>query len=125
MDWVDTLPSQAVESFAGMGNPIGLGPVHSGETLLDVGSGGGFDCFIAAEAVGPTGQVIGVDYDRGHAGKVPGHRPGNEIVLGGVPAGIGRGVAGARRVRGPRHIQWGHKSVYRQISGLSGNVLGY
>ena len=61
MDWVDTLPSQAVESFAGMGNPIGLGPVHSGETLLDVGSGGGFDCFIAAEAVGPTGRVIGVD----------------------------------------------------------------
>ena len=61
MDWVDTLPSQAVESFAGMGNPIGLGPVHSGETLLDVGSGGGFDCFIAEQVVGPTGQVIGVD----------------------------------------------------------------
>ena len=61
MDWVDTLPSQAVESFAGMGNPIGLGPVHSGETLLDVGSGDGFDCFIAEQVVGPTGQVIGVD----------------------------------------------------------------
>lgn len=61
MDWVDTLPPQAVESFAGMGNPIGLGPVHSGETLLDVGSGGGFDCFIAEQVVGPTGQVIGVD----------------------------------------------------------------
>ena len=60
-DQVDALPSQAVESFAGTGNPLGLGPVHSGETLLDVGSGGGFDCFIAAEAVGPTGRVIGVD----------------------------------------------------------------
>ncbi len=55
------MPPQAVESFSGMGNPFGLGPVHAGETLLDLGSGGGFDCFIAAQAVGPTGQVIGVD----------------------------------------------------------------
>ena len=61
MDQVDALPPQAVESFSGMGNPLGLGQVHSGETLLDLGSGGGFDCFIAAQAVGPTGQVIGVD----------------------------------------------------------------
>ena len=61
MDQVDALPPQAVESFSGVGNPFGLGPVHSGETLLDVGSGGGFDCFIAAQAVGLTGQVIGVD----------------------------------------------------------------
>ena len=61
MDQVDALPPQAVESFSGMGNPFGLGPVNSGETLLDLGSGGGFDCFIAAQAVGATGQVIGVD----------------------------------------------------------------
>ncbi len=61
VDQVDALPPEAVESFAGMGNPFSLGPVHSGETLLDLGSGGGFDCYIAAQAVGPTGQVIGVD----------------------------------------------------------------
>ncbi len=61
MDQVDALPPEAVESFAGMGNPLSLGPVHSGETLLDLGSGGGFDCFIAAKTVGPSGQVIGVD----------------------------------------------------------------
>ena len=61
MDQVDALPAQAVESFAGVGNPFCLGPVHSGETLLDVGSGSGFDCFIGAQAVGPTGRVIGVD----------------------------------------------------------------
>ncbi len=57
MDQVDALPPQAVESFSGVGNPFGLGPVQSGETLLDLGSGGGFDCFIAGQAVGPTGQV--------------------------------------------------------------------
>lgn len=61
MDQVDALPPEAVESFSGMGNPLGLGPIQPGETLLDLGSGGGFDCFIAAQAVGPTGQVIGVD----------------------------------------------------------------
>ncbi len=61
MEQVDALPPEAVESFSGMGNPLGLGPVNSGETILDLGSGGGFDCFIAAQAVGPTGQVIGVD----------------------------------------------------------------
>jgi arsenite methyltransferase len=61
MDLVDSMPPQAVESFAGVGNPFSLGTIHSGETVLDVGSGSGFDCFIAARLVGPNGKVIGVD----------------------------------------------------------------
>ena len=61
MDRVDAMPPAAVESFAGVGNPFALGPIHPGETVLDVGSGGGFDCFVAGQAVGPTGKVIGVD----------------------------------------------------------------
>ena len=61
MDKVDAMPTQAVESFAGVGNPLALGPLHPGETVLDVGSGGGFDCFIAGQSVGPGGKVIGVD----------------------------------------------------------------
>ncbi len=61
MDQVDAMPPQAVESFAGVGNPFSLGPIQLGETVLDVGSGGGFDSFIAAQAVGPGGKVIGVD----------------------------------------------------------------
>ena len=61
MAQVDTMPPQAVESFAGVGNPLALGPLHPGETVLDVGSGGGFDCFIAGQSVGPGGKVIGVD----------------------------------------------------------------
>ncbi len=45
----------------GCGNPIALASLGEGETVLDLGSGAGFDCFLAAERVGPTGHVIGVD----------------------------------------------------------------
>ena len=45
----------------GCGNPTALASLKEGETVLDLGSGAGFDCFLAANAVGATGQVIGVD----------------------------------------------------------------
>jgi SAM-dependent methyltransferase len=45
----------------GCGNPTAIASLRSGETVLDLGSGGGFDCFIAAHQVGDTGKVIGVD----------------------------------------------------------------
>jgi len=45
----------------GCGNPTALASLNEGETVLDLGSGAGFDCFLAANAVGVTGQVIGVD----------------------------------------------------------------
>jgi len=58
---VSDLPDPAVESFAGVGNPFSLRPLAPGEKVVDVGSGGGFDSFIAAGQVGPGGQVVGVD----------------------------------------------------------------
>ena len=45
----------------GCGNPQAMAQLQPGETVLDLGSGGGFDCVLAAQRVGPTGQVIGVD----------------------------------------------------------------
>jgi len=45
----------------GCGNPTAIGNLKRGETVLDLGSGGGFDCFLAAKKVGDTGRVIGVD----------------------------------------------------------------
>jgi arsenite methyltransferase len=45
----------------GCGNPIALASLRPGETVLDLGSGAGFDCFLAARVVGDTGRVIGVD----------------------------------------------------------------
>jgi SAM-dependent methyltransferase len=45
----------------GCGNPTALASLKEGETVLDLGSGGGLDCFLASPQVGPTGRVIGVD----------------------------------------------------------------
>ena len=45
----------------GCGNPTALASIMEGETILDLGSGAGFDCFLAAQATGPSGKVIGID----------------------------------------------------------------
>jgi arsenite methyltransferase len=45
----------------GCGNPVALASIKEGEVVLDLGSGAGFDCFLAASRVGPKGKVIGVD----------------------------------------------------------------
>ena len=58
---VDALPDAAVESFAGVASPFALQALQAGERVVDVGSGGGFDSFIAAAQVGAEGQVVGVD----------------------------------------------------------------
>lgn len=60
-DVVGSLPDAAVESFAGVGNPFSLRRIAPGERVVDVGSGAGFDTFIAAHQTGPTGSVIGID----------------------------------------------------------------
>lgn len=58
---VDRMPDAAVESFAGVANPFALRGLEPGEKVVDTGSGAGFDCFIAAQQVGPSGQVVGID----------------------------------------------------------------
>jgi SAM-dependent methyltransferase len=58
---VEELPDAAVESFAGVANPFSLRDLQAGERVVDVGSGAGFDSFVAARQVGPTGRVVGVD----------------------------------------------------------------
>lgn len=60
-DVVDALPDAAVESFAGVANPLSLRALVKGERVVDVGSGAGFDCVVAAHHVGPSGWVVGVD----------------------------------------------------------------
>ena len=58
---VDAMPDEAVESFAGVANPFLLRQPQAGERIVDLGSGAGFDCFIAAGKVGPQGHVVGID----------------------------------------------------------------
>lgn len=58
---VDALPDAAVESFAGVANPLSVGTLEPGERVVDIGSGAGFDTFVAAGQVGPSGRVVGID----------------------------------------------------------------
>lgn len=58
---LSTIPTAAAEKSFGCGDPLAFSEVKPGETVLDIGSGAGIDCFIAAQKVGPTGKVIGLD----------------------------------------------------------------
>ena len=55
------ITSEAAGASAGCGNPVGIADARPGETVLDLGSGGGIDCFLAAREVGDGGFVIGID----------------------------------------------------------------
>ncbi len=58
---ISHIPEDAVEVSYGCGSPIAAADLKAGETVLDLGSGGGIDCFIAAKKVGKDGRVVGVD----------------------------------------------------------------
>ena len=60
-DLLRAIPLAVRERFVGVGNPFALGSVHPGEAVLDLGCGAGFDAFVAAQLVGPTGRVVGND----------------------------------------------------------------
>jgi SAM-dependent methyltransferase len=74
---IKDLPSTVTDVSFGCGNPTAIAALKAGETVLDLGSGGGIDCFLAAKMVGDTGRVYGVDMTpemialaRKNAGKV-------------------------------------------------------
>ena len=60
-DQTSGLPKQALDASLGCGNPTALVDLREGETVLDLGSGGGIDVFLSARRVGPTGKVYGLD----------------------------------------------------------------
>lgn len=56
-----SLPAAAVSASLGCGNPVAIAELNAGERVLDLGSGGGIDCFLSAQQVGPDGEVWGLD----------------------------------------------------------------
>lgn len=58
---LDGLPDSVTDASLGCGNPLAIAELQAGEVVLDLGSGGGIDCFLAARQVGPEGRVIGLD----------------------------------------------------------------
>jgi SAM-dependent methyltransferase len=61
IDLLTTVPSDVASTSYGCGDPITLASLKPGQTVLDLGSGAGLDCILAAQKVGETGHVIGVD----------------------------------------------------------------
>ncbi|HEY8458059.1 MAG TPA: arsenite methyltransferase [Actinopolymorphaceae bacterium] len=57
----EALPEEALRASLGCGNPVMVAELHEGETVLDLGSGGGIDVILSARRVGPTGKAYGVD----------------------------------------------------------------
>ncbi len=57
----EALPADALAASLGCGNPLAVAELHEGETVLDLGSGGGIDVLLSAHRVGPTGRAYGVD----------------------------------------------------------------
>lgn len=67
--WLALLPDVAWESAVAVGNPFSAGPLHAGETVLDLGCGAGADACIAALGVGSRGRVVGIDSTPAMIGK--------------------------------------------------------
>jgi SAM-dependent methyltransferase len=61
LELIGEVPGDVAGFSLGCGNPITAAAMRPGETVLDLGSGGGLDCFLSAKRVGETGHVIGVD----------------------------------------------------------------
>jgi SAM-dependent methyltransferase len=81
------LPEETVRIALGVGNPVRHANLHLGDDVVDLGSGGGIDCLLAARAVGPTGSVIGVDFLA-------------EMIARGTAAAEAAGLANVRFVQG-------------------------
>lgn len=60
-DILSSLPEDVLASYCGVGNPFGLGPIHDGDKVLDIGCGAGVDVIVAAKMVGPKGRAEGID----------------------------------------------------------------
>jgi 2-polyprenyl-3-methyl-5-hydroxy-6-metoxy-1,4-benzoquinol methylase len=58
---LENLSSELLNSFCGVGNPFLLSPINAGDTVLDIGSGAGFDLLVANYYAGPEGRVCGID----------------------------------------------------------------
>ncbi len=98
------VPAEAAEISLGCGNPTAMAGLKPGEVVLDIGSGGGIDAFLAARQVGLSGKVIGVDMTPAMLERA--RRAAEAARLGNVEFRLraGGGASGSRRKRGRSHL---------------------
>ena len=83
--FIHEAPESLLESFCGVGNPFSLGPIKPGDSVLDIGSGAGFDLYVASRLVGEGGWVCGIDLteemvDRARKGLAESGRSNIEVI---------------------------------------------
>ena len=103
------LPADVTSFTLGCGDPITLADLLPGQTVLDLGSGGGLDCFLAARKVGETGRVIGVDMTPEMIERSRGRPPSTQCAERRVPPGISRELAGRVGHRRRCHLELRHQ----------------
>lgn len=89
----DVLPADAVTAGLGCGKPTAAADLHDGDTVLDLGSGGGIDVLLSARRIGPTGRVYGLDVRKRRVSR---RMPG--CIMGFAPAAPQRAWPGRRYV---------------------------
>ena len=110
------MPTGALESFAGTGNPFSVGALQPGERVVDLGFGAGFDSLIAAAIVGASGRVVGVDMT-------------SEMLAKATDASAAAGLTQAEFVRGhleslPVEDEWADVVISNGVVNLCPDKLG-
>ena len=102
----------------GCGNPTALAAIKAGDTVLDLGSGAGFDCFLASAKVGPTGRVIGVDMTEEMVARARDNAAKGGYRERGISARRDREAPRRGRQRRCDHLQLRHQSGAEQGKGF-------
>ena len=118
------LPVEAMAASAGCGNPTALADLRPGETVLDLGSGGGIDCFIAADQVGDSGRVFGLDMTPEMLALANANRDRMGVTNVEFIARASGGYSAAGRQRGRSDQQLRDLPVSRQGRGVPGSLPG-
>ena len=108
------LPDAAVQVSLGCGNPVAVADLHPGETVLDLGSGGGIDVLLSARRVGPTGFAYGLDATVEMLELARRNATDDECHQRRVPPRHDRADPPRRRVGRCRHLELRHRAVRQQ-----------
>ena len=108
------MPDTALKASLGCGNPTALAELKPGETVLDLGSGGGIDVLLSARRVGPTGKAYGLDMTDEMLALAEENKRKSGLDECRVPERRDREYSAARQLGGRDHFQLRHQSVRRQ-----------
>ena len=111
------LPDAAVLASLGCGNPVAVAELHEGETVLDLGSGGGIDVILSAKRVGPTGTAYGLDMTDEMLALAQQNAAEAGVDERPLPEGRDRADPAAGRERRRRHLQLRDQPLGRQARG--------